>query len=635
MSFLASYINKENPDIEEVLLDGELFSEIKTDNKVTANYIIKHFNKVLDYITIEPEISSSSKRSLNIPFVVSEILCLNMKDIQARLMNLPLSKKKDIENKETILSPQSNTSKSLNSLPDFFQKFFDYVDKTEKEVLIESTLPGYCFKIMKKIVKSNFKEFLKVFSNEENYQRLIKCLQGTIFLDSAADILILLYANETEEYSNFKMNLTKHFISFLNSNLLKINSLIVKNLSDYKTNGKIDLKTSLMFDSVENILKYFMKQMKVMTLIETNKNTRDSILVDIIFQKEYLDNLKLHIKICQDNWNNLKDFWEITRCINSIVHYITTSIIYLSNKQDFDDKKVESCLSLFLFDEILDLDLIADIYENGTDKKEPETFKNNFYLGKEDSHKIIDDLVSTFFSSCVGLCQTIGNEGDFEQKGGRQINVQSSKEINIRSSLLQANTNNEIYFRRASQFYLLTLDFTILLLLNHEVSHSVISLEFLEKICEDYFIYHNNTFFLNKVNKIFEIIIYNKKNVEHVKNFQIDECIFSQIIKSEKILNLIKNIQLENFYKEKEGEIIFSNKYYNGQLNSAQSFIFLKQLKEVEEIKGALEEKKSSIEVFEDLYQRKLDQKKQNISELKISTDETLISIEKYECKLV
>lgn len=307
MSFLANYITKENPEIEEVLLDGELFSEIKSDNKITANYIIRHFDKVLNYITVEPDVNCNSKISLNLPFVVSEVLCLNMKEIQSKLMNLSFNKKKEndcLSSNNVCKSNSNNFPDTINSapvLPDFFRKFFSYVEKTDSEVIVASTLPGYCFKVMKKIIKSNFKEFLRVFSVEENYNQLITCLQNTIYLDSSADILILLYANEIEQYSEFKKNLTKQFVSILSKNLSQINGLLKDNLSEYKKLGKIDFKTSLIFDSIENILKYFMKQMKVMTLIETNKNTRDSIIIDIIFNNEYLENLKNHLILISEN----------------------------------------------------------------------------------------------------------------------------------------------------------------------------------------------------------------------------------------------------------------------------------------------------------------------------------------------
>lgn len=634
MTFLANYIQSENPDIEEILLDPELLSEIKESNKVVLNYILSHFNQVISYLVEEPEITSSSKRSLNLPFIVSELLCMNLKDIQARLFvihntkptnstsnsitlensaKLKSSQNKDINETEKktpyCLSNTTSPDKQKfdhNSTPSFFDSFFKYINETSKETLITSTLPAYGFKIMKKLIKSNFAEFLKVFNKDINYNNLICCLQSCMYLDSAADILILLYANEVESYSDFKLNLTKSFNTFLNNSVKKLNRELKEYLNNHNKNEndskELCLNLSISFDSIENLLKYFMKQMKVLTLIETDKDIRNYIIIEILFKHDYLDSFKEHLAIIRENWNMLKGYWEISRSINSVIHYITTSIIYLSNKKDFDDENLENYLSMFLFDEIMDLDLLTEAAE-GTESN--NQFKNNFYLAKESSHNIINIFVKNYYAICVDICNVIT---DLNNNTGS-------------NSFIKANIPN-VQYNKASQFYLLTLDFTILILLNHEIDHSNISLEFLNKITKDFNRFHSNSFFLNKVIKIFKIIAANYKN----NNSKIDNCLYSKFIESNILNDLLDIIDLTKFVDVKNKK--YSNKNYQ-ILNSAQSYLavfFMLEIEDLEkrnpELKKKLEEKKEIIMMYKDLFNFVMIQDRQPITDLQIGMDE-------------
>lgn len=387
----------------------------------------------------------------------------------------------------------------------------------------------------------------------------------------------------------------------------------------------MSLELSLLFDSAENVLKYFMKQMKVLTLIETDKSVRDYIIIEILFRQDYLETLKEHMILCKDNWKILKYHWEISRSLNSIIHYVTTSIIYLCNKKDFDDKKLENYLSLFLFDEIMDLDLISET--NELVKESSDIYKNNLNLEKENSHNIINKLAKTFYSICFDITKVITEENDLIDS-------------------IRANASKQILFPKASQFYLLTLDFTILILLNHEIDHGLITIEFLQKLADDFNKYHSNSFFLNKVVKVFEIIIDNKLIVDKLtktndfnsNQVQSDACLYSNLIKSNVLTSLIKKINLGMFLKS--GEKQYSNSNYF-VLNSVHSFLIANMIKELAEsnlinqdLIDELELKKQTINSYKEIYNCILTQDKQTLSELKVTVDEVTKGIDKIDCKL-
>lgn len=198
MSFLANFIKSEKPEVEEVLLDPELFSEIKESNKIVQNFIIDNLDKVLTYIVEEPDINCTSKRGLNLPFIVSELFCMNLKELQSRLLVVHTTKSctkhktdlnitntnyninncnnnstnnydhLDLEKKNSTCNSNSKHKFDYDSTPSFLERFFKYIQTTDTETLIKSTLPGYCFKIIKKLIKGSFPEFLRVFSEKEN-----------------------------------------------------------------------------------------------------------------------------------------------------------------------------------------------------------------------------------------------------------------------------------------------------------------------------------------------------------------------------------------------------------------------------------------------------------------------------------
>lgn len=433
----------------------------------------------------------------------------------------------------------------------------------------------------------------------------------------------MLHANEVESYSDFKLNLTKRFNNLLKDLINKINSTIKIELTSNKFNMSLEL--SLLFDSAENILKYFMKQMKVLTLIETDKLVRDYIIIEILFRQDYLETLKEHMILCKENWKVLKYHWEISRSLNSIIHYVTTSIIYLCNKKDFDDKKLENYLSLFLFDEIMDLDLISETNEQV--KESCDIYKNNLNLEKDNSHSIINKLAKTFYSICFDITKVITAENDLVDS-------------------IRANTSNQILFPKASQFYLLTLDFTILILLNHEIDHGLISVDFLQKLADDFNKYHSNSFFLNKVVKVFEIIIDNKLMIDKsakaldISTSQVksDACLYSNLLKSNVLTSLMKKINLGLFLKNEAKQ--YSNSNYC-VLNSVHSFLIANIIKELtesnnsnQELNNELELKIESINSYKEIYNRVLTQDKQSLSDLKVTVDEVTKGIDKIDCKL-
>lgn len=554
MSFLAEYIKTENPELEEILLDTEIFAEIKTD-KFVQSYIIKNFSGIINYLFDEPNLlNDSSKRIYNLPFTASEICCLNLKEINNRLL---------CNNENDVC---------------YFKEFFSYIQKSNRSQILNSILTNYSLKIIKKILRTNFKEFLKFFSDEVLFDKLIECLEKIIYLDQAADVIILLHANETESYSLFKNKISHKFSNVLSNKLQEINEEISKLCKDSNPNIiSIGFETSIDFDVVENILKYFMKQMKVWTIIEKDYKIREGLLSDVIFFDKSLEKLQLHLDILIENWYLMYENWEITRSANSIIHYITTCIIYLSNKADFNNSKFEDCINIFMFDEIMDLDIV----QANSINLEPSIFENSFLTSKVDATKHISKLIELFYNRCFKLAEVI-------------LNLNNSKRIN-------------------TEFILNFIDFTLLLLLNREIIHQVLAYECIDFIIKNFRRFRNNTFYMSKLVKLFELIISNKlnslnneKQYEDLNNKQtnselnfnsrVDCCIYSNLMKSESLTNFLKDCDLSiyvqvdiKFVNENESQnqnemekYIYKNLSYKNQ-DSVHVYLILKQLYEIKE----------------------------------------------------
>jgi len=632
MSFLASYIQNESPEIEDVLLDSELSTEIKTDNKITLNFILKNFNKVLSYITEEPDIKSNSKRSLNLPFIVSELFCYNIKDLQSRLLMVKFSEEKEKE----------KTDENCNF---FLDKFFKYIDNTDVKTLVESTLPSYCFKVLAKLIKTNFNVILKNFSDEENFANLIKCLQKCIFLDSCSDILLLFYANEIEQYSDFKSKLTNKFIDHLSFTFSQIDGLIKSKTLVNKSTNNIDLEISIMFDTCENILKFIMKQMKVITIIEKDDEIRQSYIKEVIFNKNYFNCIKDHLILIIENFADLKDHWEITRSMNSSICFVNTLLVYLSNKNEFESNKLENILSMFLFDEILDLDLIPEY-----DEESKEEFKNNLKLNRSDTNQIIEFLLETFFNICLEIVNKISNTYN-----------KPISEVNPQDKVITNFKNLEVY--KVREIYLYILDFVILILSNHEIDQSIIKTNFLENIFQNFNKFNGNTFYLNKTIKLLEIIISNHTN-NKIKNLSPENSLLSQIIKSDCLKKLISQINFENFYttntkfkineenneedKENQDNQQKYKKCFNNNsllLNSAQSYIIYKTISNIdnlakyeEEYTQIFKDKEELYKYYSEISNLQINQKRQSPSDLVITNPNIELlnandKIDYYDCK--
>lgn len=573
MSFLAEYIKTENPELEEILLDSEILSEIKSD-KFVQSYIVKNFSSIIKFLFEEPNlINDSSKRIYNLPFIASEICLLNLKEINNRLL--------------------ANIDNEVN----YFNEFFSYVQKADRNQILNSNLANFSLKIIKKIIKTNFKEFLKYFSNDKLFDNLIECLAKIIFLDQAADVIILLHSNETENYSLFKNKISNRFSNVLSNKIQELNCIITShfNRTD-KVAFKIQFETSIDFDVIENIMKYFMKQMKVWTIIETDYKIREKLLSDVIFHDKCLENLQIHLEIISENWIYMYDNWEITRSVNSLIHYVTTCIIYLSNKTDFNNSKFEECINLFMFDEIMDLDIVQTNSINTDSSK----FENNFLTSKTDAGKHISMLIDLFFKLCFNLAKII---------------ISSSK-INF-------------------EYILNFIDFILLLLLNKEIIHLILSIDCIEFIIDNFSKFKNNTFYMSKLCKLFDLIISNSKsnnNLSDNQNKSADCCIYSNLLKSDSLFNFINIIDLSNIVKKDKMNVeennadfyIFNKESYKNQ-DSIHVFLILKQLYEIKEdikihnIKSyeILMTKEISYNSYKSFYEREITKEKQNPDVLK------------------
>lgn len=555
-SFLVSYIEDHSPSLEDIISDSDFLQELQLKDAKLLGYLQDNFDEILNYIITEPGIGSDSKRNFSLPYIASEILSLNIEEIADKLFCG--------DNPKAML-------------------FFNYLNTVKISLLYNSTLPGYIYKVITK----NINHFPTKFADfvHKRLDEVLSSIKRTIQCDSVSDILLYFVCScmNEHEYRDSRLKILR----FIREHLIETYYL----LSESSISPEI--KSNDQGDAVENILKIYMKLMKVLAIVESDEAERKLILLEIFNSKliEAIEKYLLSKSIKEI------DLDEKRICIVSIL-FISSSLVNLSNKDVFVKYRLENILTMFLFDEVNELNLKLDNVEDKSNKS--VSYNNNMCISDEKSEEIITESIIPIYQKIANIAKlSKGQSNTFE------------------------TTYEKLKISPVSQIYLLYIDISILLIVNRIVSFNKVLHEsnLLESIMSDFNYYHHNSFLLNKIVKIFEII---NEIEEH--NDYLNRLLESDKNGFDKIIQLFNKYEFINLEEKK-----FNNKNFH-ILNSAQSFKLIQLLYEWKDKKEAnvfhndlaklLDENKENFLVFQEVVGCKLTQDIQPLEDLKQSEDD-------------
>lgn len=552
-SFLANYIETQNPVFEDVLLDSELLGELKFDQGILKEYIINNLHLLVDYLVIEPDVNSSSKRNFNLPFKACEVLC-----------GFNSSVAKYVLDHEEI----------------FFDRFFWYVTNTDKSTLLQSTLPGYGFKIINKYIKSNSDSFSNLLSNSEFKSKFYSTLTDCLYLDSAADSILLIITSKSE-YEATSIEFLERLIKYFDTQLKQVLELILKSSLQ-------ELDQLLALDSLINTINIIMKLLKVLNLIEEKETAREDVIGKLL-SVEIIDTIFDFIKEISDSNANgkYKSVIEVRLVVHSLLKLITSSAINLMNIHEFNKEKLQDYLSLFIFDEVLELDLIPEKKETGV-----HAFFNNLILSQSFSEQTIQRLVSKlltqFFSSSTAFMKEL-NERAIDSICKNVIIVPAGKAI------------------------LLSLDFIIIALSTSNVDlgdNEVISRMLFDAL-SIFFLYESNNPLISKIYKIVQLLFSNQ-SLKDLKQKLCSTELFLAFLERYERINLTINPQQETYCSAGFKTVASAHLYSIASIIMSNIADFEANQNVNEKIKSLSEYH----ELFTRVSNKRLTQDRQNLSDL-------------------
>lgn len=586
-TFLTSYIENNEANIEDVLLDNEILSELKFDSGKLTEFVIKNIDKIIDFVIVEPDINSSSKRIFSLPYKASEVLSG---------YNVTISKF-IIKDKEI-----------------FFEKFLKYLKISSKNTIINSMLPTYCFKIINKIFAKNINIITEIIledSKNEFKNIIFDCYKESLYLESSTTSIIMLlsclYENEKhnakyEVYTFIK----KTFSNSLNQivELLSNDNIeyIKHNIDNYNNESYIELICK--FDIVCNIANLLMKLFKILNIIESNEDVLKNLINEII--SEY--NLTLIAKIINIISNNIKELIsvvEIKMTIDTVSLLITNMLTNLIDINLFNSQNLSEFLTLFLYDEIQELSLIS---ENKSLDENNNIYMNNLTLSKETAYNTINLIYNITIDSFVNLNKYVKDTND--------------------SKKIPTNCNKLDYINIYSNFRLIYLDLIIIALLTinqndlkQKKFYNFISIQELTNVIKDVSYFHSNSLFLNKCCKIFNILLFDKSKYTYLLDNMFNDNVFvNEII-------YLSNMFVNSSFINSDKHTFSNSNYYS--LNSAQVFnildYFLSNLDKIKEkninFYDNLLLNKQYILLYKEISKLELSNEKQDKSDLPCNTE--------------
>lgn len=469
MSFLSNFIKSSHPKIEEVIEDQEILYEINQENEVVKEYILNNISSILDYLLIEPDIVSSSKRSLVLPLKTSEIFLLNKSFLSDILL--------------------SDTSIYLDRLLSYFKS-------TKKEVLLSSTLPSYNYKIINKYINSVPDKIISLFMRQPQSETVFyEIIENSLFLSSSTDLLLLLLSsmNEQQEQSNEDAIKIKERIFekilFLFETSLRSSANNLKSMLNNENESEIEFQ----LDIIHNLTVMMMKILKVLNFFEKDEKKRGFIIKQIVSDENIKNISHIFSSVKREDYILDKSI-TFRYTINSLIQFISFFIINSIDIYEFTSKSLEDVLFIFQFDEVIELNILQ---ENELKEKKMETdrrAKNNLLIDVNFMSDLVKSVLKRLEKSLKYLYKSVYDESISSEEAHYRINTQYK------------SNGNDAKIRRYGNIRLYILDIVILEYIFFDTKY----VSNISDICEIFKVitkYNQNTFLLSKSYRLFTFVL--------------------------------------------------------------------------------------------------------------------------------
>lgn len=472
MSFLSNFIKSSHPKIEEIIEDQEILYEINQENEVVKEYIINNISSILEYLLIEPDIVSSSKRSLVLPFKSSEIFLLNKSFLSDILL--------------------SDTSIYLDRL-------LNYIKSTKKEVLLSSTLPSYNYKIINKYINSVPEKIISLFIRQPQSETIFyEIIENSLFLSSSTDLLLLLLSSMNEQYEQSNEDAFK-IKERIFEKILFLFETSLRSSAKSMLNNENESEIELRLDIVHNLTIMIMKILKVLNFLEKEEKKRGFIIKQIVSDENIRNISHIFSSVKREEYI-LDRSITFRYTINSLIQFISFFIINSIDIYEFTSKSLEDVLFIFQFDEVSELNILQEIELKEKKGEIDRKAKNNLLIDVNFMSDLVKSVLKRLEKSLKYLYKSVYDESFSSEEDHYKINTQ-----------YKAN-GNDAKIRRYGNIRLYILDIVILEYIFFDTKY----VSDISDICEVFKVitkYNQNTFLLSKSYKLFTFVLQiNKDN---------------------------------------------------------------------------------------------------------------------------
>jgi len=530
-----------------------------------------------------------------------------------------------------------------------------------------STIPGYIKKILLNLMRNSPKEMMKILNVHPVYENLIERIDN----DSICEILFnFIFLNRDKEVESIQI------VEFQKTNLSIIESVIKKIKTEYeicKFNHKkfiLDFSVNKSLDnfyksdSIEKIENSFILLTKILKFSFSLKDETSSELFTTIGlgKREEIINSDI------DSNKNHETFYE--KILN---HLSLSKFSYSSDLNDNkssafiseDDVKLIQSIFSFLLN-LLEVALIPTFQKNLNDVITSSLFVEDILksmnenvgsvINNTNSNSIDDEIVSSNPNTDSNTNNNPNNNKLNENKIPNLFNVISTEnkillvekfvtifpqlfnlanriKISYKTKKLFKTIDENVFIIPVSQSYLISLDIFIymLILKNSKFKEYLTAsqLQLFEILIDDVILYRNNSFLLNKIVKIFEIVLFDEF-YEEIKFIFLNK-------NNHAFKTLLNSVNFKEFINLEEKTLVHKNYTTNYSHMMRLLNYFYVTIQNSENFKlndEELDSFESHLSVYLNLTTRDLLANEiQNVKELKYAGDEEMnINLEK-NCK--
>lgn len=610
---IASLLRSKECSLEKLLDEEEILSEMQTSNaELLAFFNLKRVNELLDYVTIEPTMDQGEKRCFKFPYIASEILAGETKEIIESFF-LANNELEPVQNEKPVLQEEKSIlpEKSVNQ-EDTKDKA-PSIDSTKPEKKIEnmdSSLSGIPVMIENQLEKPtpqlcNNTDVPLVMENKIETEGIVD-VKGNPRNDSAGS-----GSGENQEKAKTALDLLEDKVGKLKEHIKQLAMEEGCSHSKEETKGvsKPLPKKCLMFEKLLSILRVPEEINPVLAGYFTKifQNLLEKKQIDVL---EYLFSFPEHIKNLLRHCDNKSISEALKKIISNEDKFLPTVFPeeFLLEKMQIIDQLIDLTESANSKDLILNSSLLlAGLIENRQHLayfNEGKVLARVFKIALSGNpHSLVASL--TYINSLLKLNSTmqapageqfcfigVDTLQTFEQKEEEELDYKSIINLSIENlpyfkHYLEAPTPGKVIAMQFGQdvipfgqdkLSVVDYFFHLIKLKNDMVCLKMDELEVPKLLLSLFKTYYANSILHGKIVRIFDEAI--NSNIDFlVDSFTIRCCI------GEAILDLVANNEIESFKKlgksVKKPYAVFVTKLSNIFIAAA------KKRKEVEEyIKG-------------------------------------------------